>query len=121
MLVVDDDPLIGRIVERVLRQTPYEVVSTRRSIGVLNLIATHRPALVLLDVNMPGLGGPSLVKLIREDPAIRETTVLLHSAIDEAALAHKARESGADGYIAKTAGVQTLERSLDRWLTRRAP
>ena len=121
VLVVDDDPLIARIVERVLRPMPYEVVSTRRSIGVLNLITTHRPVLVLLDVNMPGLGGPSVVKLIREDPSIRGTTVLLHSAIEEAALSSKARESGADGYIAKAAGVQGLERSLERWLTRRSP
>lgn len=119
VMVVDDDPIMVRIIERMLHRRNIEVVTTRRSLGVLNLIATHRPTVVLLDVNMPGLGGPSLVTLIREDPELKGTIVLLHSALEEGALAEKARDCGADGFIAKSHGIGNLEKNLDRWFPAR--
>jgi CheY-like chemotaxis protein len=116
VMVVDDDPIIVRILERLLRRRNVDVITTHRAFGVLNLIALHRPAIVLLDVNLPALDGPSLVKLIRGDVQLHRTTVLLHSALGEAALAQSARKCGANGFIAKSLGMANLEENLDRWL-----
>ncbi len=121
VLAVDDDPLIHRVLARLLRARGVEIVTSLRSMGVLNLLSVHRPALVLMDVKMPGLEGTSLVKLVREDLALRATPIVLHSSLEDEVLAWKAKECGADGYILKARGVSYLEQSLDRWLRRSSP
>lgn len=118
VLVVDDDPLMIQILERMLVRQQVEVITTHRAFGLMNLIAAHRPVLVLLDVNMPGLDGPSLVKLVRNDPEIGNTNIVLHSALEEEALARKAKQCGANGYIAKSRGFVHIEKSIQRWLGR---
>lgn len=117
-IAVDDDPQILKILERLLRGLNVGSATTTRSYGLLNMIATHRPMLVVLDVNLPGLDGPSMVTLVRRDPEIAGTTIVLHSSMDEGALAKKASLCGADGYIAKTRGLLHLQQSLEFWLRR---
>lgn len=121
VLAVDDDPLMLRVLSRTLRGRGVDLVTSLRSMGVLNLISTHRPALVLMDVKMPGLEGTSLVRLIREDADLAATPIVLHSALADDVLASKAKECGADGYILKSRGVTYLEQSIDRWLRRTTP
>jgi two-component system alkaline phosphatase synthesis response regulator PhoP len=116
VMIVDDDPVIVKIIERMLARRGVEVVTSLRSLGILNLLATHRPALVILDVNMPALGGPALAKLVRGDPELRGTKIILLSALEKDLLAAKAKECGADGYITKAAGIAGLAQYLERWL-----
>ena len=107
-MVIDDDRDILRMVSRALSSLDVEVISRERSYGVLNAIAEHRPTLVLLDVMMPGLDGASLVQLVRGDPELAGTIVLLYSALPEERLGELARLSGADGFVMKTAGTTRL-------------
>jgi len=121
VLAVDDDPLMLRVLSRMLRGRGVELVTSLRSMGVLNLISMHRPALVLMDVKMPGLEGTSLVRLIRGDVELAATPIVLHSALGDDVLALKTKECGADGYILKSRGMTYLEQSIDRWLRRTTP
>jgi DNA-binding response OmpR family regulator len=118
VLVVDDDPMMNRILTRILSQRGFEAITSLRSVGVSNLIVLHRPVLVLMDVMMPGLLGTSLVSLVREVPKIARTTILLHSSLNDDFLLWKAKHCGADGYILKSRGIAHLEHSLDHWLGR---
>ncbi|WP_437301933.1 response regulator [Sorangium sp. So ce388] len=117
-MVVDDDETAALVVERVLGRRGIEVLKVPQSFGVMNRIARHRPSLVLLDVKMPGLDGPTLVTLIRQDPEIARTRIVLYSALAVDALAQTAGECGADGFIAKSLGLLHLERSLELYLGR---
>jgi len=112
VLVVDDDPDILRLVGLALSQLPVEVVERNRAFGVLNAVAEHRPALVLLDVTMPGLDGSHVTELIRADPELSDSQVLLYSALDESDLARRARACGADGYVLKTRGPLALAQEV---------
>lgn len=120
-LVVDDDPVSLQITTRVLHRLDVDNRAVSQSYGLLNHIVSYRPSLVLLDVNMPGLDGPTLVTLIRADREIATTTILLHSALEAEQLARKARECGADGYVPKSLGLIYLEKSLIRWIARLEP
>jgi len=108
VLVVDDDPDILRLVGKALSLIDVEVIARDRSFGVLNTIAEHRPALVLLDVTMPGLDGASIAQLVRADPELTGTIILLYSALPPDRLEQIARTSGADGFIPKTDGPRKL-------------
>ena len=56
ILVVDDDPALLRMIETILAQTGYEVISTDNGEDALLKTAERPPDLVILDVNMPGMG-----------------------------------------------------------------
>ncbi|WP_437708122.1 response regulator [Sorangium sp. So ce448] len=117
-LIVDDDPVTLQIVERLLQRRGVNVRTAAKSFGLLNLIVDYRPSFVILDVKMPGLDGPTLVTLVRSDPEIASTVILLHSALDVEQLELKAQQCGADGHISKSLGLVHFERSLMRWLRR---
>ncbi|WP_437312452.1 response regulator [Sorangium sp. So ce385] len=117
-MVVDDDIAVASVVERVLRRKGVDVIQVPQAFGVMNRIAKHRPSLVLLDVRMPGLDGPTLVTLIRRDPEIARTRIVLYSALAVDALAQTADACGADGFIAKSLGLPHLEKSLELYLGR---
>ncbi|MEC7523351.1 MAG: response regulator [Myxococcota bacterium] len=76
ILVIDDDEQMLRLVELAFRGTRARVVRQHGGFGALTAIATHRPALVLLDVTMPGLDGPSLVELVRADGELKMRQIL---------------------------------------------
>jgi CheY-like chemotaxis protein len=116
LLVVDDDPVVLRILESIAATLDLEVITTQKSFGVLNIIAARHPFLVVLDVRMPGLDGPSLVTLIRADAELSGTIVLLHSAMDAQELEKQARECGADGYVSKSHGLRHLHTALESWI-----
>jgi CheY-like chemotaxis protein len=117
VLVVDDDPAVTRMLEAALRSLDVNVVTANAPFGVLNLVAEHRPRVVILDVMMPGLDGATLTQLIRQDEDIASTPILLYSAMDEAALADKARLCGADGHLPKTIGPARVVRELGLWIS----
>jgi len=79
-------------------------------------MAEERPDVVVLDVMMPGLDGASVTQLVRADPELAGTKVLLYSAMEEDRLAAKAAECGADGHVAKTAGPLAVVRAVERLL-----
>jgi DNA-binding NarL/FixJ family response regulator len=116
VLLVDDDTMVLRAMMRAFSGLDADVVTADRAFGLLNKIAELRPAVVVLDVRMPGLDGASLVQLIREDPAIAGTRVLLHSGLAADALAATALACGADGWAAKQAGIAGVVAAVRRLL-----
>jgi len=118
VLVVDDDLLLLRSIERVLRQRGLDVVVQHRSFGVLNRLAEVRPDLMLLDVRMPGLDGTTLTSLVRNDPTLSSTRIVLHSAMPERELSDMALLCGADGYFAKSATMDGVAAAVIDWLAR---
>lgn len=121
ILLVDDNRVMHRIVERILRGQNVELIISAHAPDTMRLVAQHRPALVLLDIVMPGTHGTSVVQLIRSDPEIAKTCVVLHSSISEDELAQKARAYGADGFIAKSRGISHLEQCIAQRLQQAAP
>jgi DNA-binding NtrC family response regulator len=99
-LVVDDDRVVLEVTRDRLERAGFEVVTRESALGTSVFIMKERPDFVLLDVNMPGLSGDALAKLLRgRDPKSR---VILHSCSDRRLLASLAKECGAVGIIEKT-------------------
>jgi signal transduction histidine kinase/DNA-binding response OmpR family regulator len=70
LLVVDDDPLVIRLVRRYLQGTIYEVVSASDGIVALERIAGQRPDIILLDVMMPRLDGLGVIEHLAKSPQL---------------------------------------------------
>lgn len=101
VLVVDDDPQHLSATHDILRAEGYRVLTQQRPFGVTNLILRHKPDLVLLDVNMPGLSGDALALILSDNPLSAGTRVVFHSSNDEDSLRLLTRKYGAQGYICK--------------------
>jgi DNA-binding response OmpR family regulator len=77
LLLVDDEPLMGMILTRILRQTPVEFASRPDAAGAHEFLRQNRPDLILLDVNLPGVSGVELLRQLRAAPRTAGLNVAL--------------------------------------------
>ena len=98
ILVVDDEPQIRRIMRETLITAGYEVDDARDGVEGLQKFRAFRPDLVLLDINMPEMGGVEVCKSLRSESnvAIIMLTVRKSEADKVAAL-----DAGADDFVTK--------------------
>lgn len=101
ILVIDDDELLLETTADLLREDGWQVETHIGAFGATQKLLALRPALVLLDINMPGLSGEGLLRVLDKRTDFREFPIVLHSSNDEARLRATANEYGLAGYIAK--------------------
>ncbi len=111
ILVVDDDPGQRRMLRGLLEDLGCEVRTADDGHAALQEIAAHPPALCLLDVRMPGLDGPSTLRLLRERGDLPPVVVMTaHADLDDAVDVLKL---GALDYLRKPIDLASLEDLLD--------
>ena len=76
VLIADDEPNIVISLEYLMRREGYEVLIARDGIEALETIRRERPALVLLDVMMPGKSGFEVCQAVRADEALAGVKIL---------------------------------------------
>ena len=101
ILVVDDQQNNRDVLERHLARQGYAVECAPDGQRALAALAHGTYDLVLLDVRMPGLDGHEVLRRIKEDPATRDTPVVMISAADELATIAACIEGGADDFLPK--------------------
>jgi two-component system, OmpR family, KDP operon response regulator KdpE len=98
ILVVDDDPQIRRVMRVILTGRQYEFVEARSGEAALLRFREFRPDLVILDLNMPGMGGLETCRAIRETS---DVSIIILTIRDEAEQKVKLLDAGADDYVTK--------------------
>ena len=127
VLLVDDDASNLMILREALKARPYRLLMAKSGEQALTIAAKARPALVLLDIMMPGIDGFETCRRLHEQPETADVVVIFLSALDEAKDKVRGLELGAVDFISKPfdpdevlARVEThlkilrLERSLVR-------
>jgi two-component system, OmpR family, KDP operon response regulator KdpE len=98
ILVIDDEPQIRRTMRMTLTGAGYEVDDARTGEEGLKKLREFRPDLVLLDINMPGMGGLEACQLIRADPNVAIIMLTVHNAEADKV---EALDAGADDFVTK--------------------
>jgi CheY-like chemotaxis protein len=102
LLLVDDMPEIGLIVQRLSRPLGHRVLHCRRAEEAWEELRRVRPDLILLDVNLPGLSGRELCRRLRQSPELARIPVaFLSSALELEELAAEPGAGGADYFLCK--------------------
>ncbi len=102
ILVVDDDPDLLRITERLLKEQHYTVITAVSGQECLQAIRLDKPDLLLLDVMLPDMSGIDICKTIKNDPQLASIFVLLLSGMKtQSENIAEGLETGADGYLIK--------------------
>lgn len=117
ILVVDDDPQIRRVMRTTLIGHKYEVIESRNGEDALASVSGQMPDLVLLDMNMPGIGGLETCQLLRNGS---DVPVIILSVRNTEKDKVAALDAGADDYITKPFGMEELLARI-RAALRRAP
>lgn len=99
VLIVDDDRLLRTMVKDALSDVPCTVREADSGDAALNAITEREPAVVVLDLVMPGKSGLEVLKALK--PKGLKTRILVLSSLDTEALVQQAMADGAHGYLAK--------------------
>jgi CheY-like chemotaxis protein len=113
VLVVDDDPGIRQLIEMVLQDEGFDVVTAANGKEALERINESRPALVLLDLQMPVMTGWEVLSQVRE--ANIEVPVVFMTAGYRAKT--EAERYNADGYVAKPFDLTEIIDTVERFTT----
>lgn len=116
VLVVDDYQLTRRGLEQYLSRAGYTVLAAEDGKTALGIIEEWRPALVILDVMMPGLSGWEVLRRIRETPTTRDVAVIIMTAMTDDWSKASSWESGCDWHLTKPVAPADLLLLVDRLL-----
>lgn len=112
LLIVDDDPMMLRIASFILKKGGHEALTAASGEEALGVIRAEHPAMVFLDVEMPGMSGTEVLAAIRGDAALAETPVCLMSGTVTEALQTQAASLGAAGVIGKPLQADEILRMI---------
>ena len=113
LLVIDDEPFIARIVRMAFERGPFRVSAVFDGKSGLDFLAANRDvALVLLDLNMPGMSGVEMLAALRADPALLDTDVMVLTAAGQAGQVERARELGVSAIVTKPFSPKKLYRQV---------
>ncbi len=101
ILLVDDHPDILRLLQISLKSGPYHVITASDGLQALELARSERPALMILDVVMPGLDGYRVLNRIKSDPELSSIIVVMLTVKDHPEDITLGLEIGADFYLSK--------------------
>ncbi|MDQ8045846.1 MAG: response regulator [Solirubrobacteraceae bacterium] len=119
ILICDDDVAIRSLVKAILSADGHDLRQTATAPDAIAAIDEDPPALVLLDINVPGGdGGLSVLHHIRSQSTLSEVGVLMITGISEARADDWGRSIGADGHLLKPFQISDLRDAVSGLLSR---
>ncbi len=121
ILVIDDDELVSRTLQRTLKLYDYQVMVANSGPEGLQLARRHRPDLFVLDIMMPGMDGYQVCRQIRGDPLLADLPVLFLTAKGKDEDKIEGFRAGADDYLSKPFNMEELQLRVKAILRRSTP
>lgn len=118
ILVVDDDPLMRRIVTQSLDRASYELYEAESGASGIQCAVEQRPDLILLDVMMPEMDGFEVIRRLRTHPMTQGIPIILLTALGEMSEKVYGMQLGADDYITKPFDPRELRARVQTHLKR---
>ncbi|MBV9851487.1 MAG: response regulator [Armatimonadetes bacterium] len=101
ILVVDDEPPIVRLMEFILARHGHQMLTAVNGEQALEMVRTHSPDLILLDIMMPRIDGYEVARTLRADPKYAQTPIIMLSAKAQEEDIRRGMDVGVDAYITK--------------------
>jgi CheY-like chemotaxis protein len=117
ILVIEDNPQHSRLVGKLLTRQEHVVISAKNAHDGLTLVASERPDLVLLDIDLPDLDGKTVANRLRRIPHMRYVPVVACSANVSPVAQRLALAYGCDGFIPKPIDIRSFPKQIDTYLS----
>jgi CheY-like chemotaxis protein len=116
VMVVDDSDDLRELVALQLRLSGYDVVEARDGQEAVELARERCPALVFMDIQMPGMDGVTATRLMRRIEELCGMVIVAFSAFGSGDNRERALAAGCDEYVSKSEGINRLTGSAGRYL-----
>ncbi|WP_158755509.1 response regulator [Dyella sp. S184] len=114
VLVVDDSPTICAVLGKMLGQDGYSVTKAPDGESAIELARNELPALIFLDIVLPGINGFSVLRSLRQDPQTRPIPIVMISGNPQATEQFYVQRFGADDFIKKPFGRNEVAICIDQ-------
>ena len=116
ILVVDDYEANVTLIRLLLTRSGYDIRTAADAEQALVELEELRPALILIDIQLPGMDGLELTRRLRAEPATRNLVIIAFSAHTQPGDIEGFRAAGCDGHIAKPFDTRTLATQIRQCL-----
>ena len=116
ILVIEDQEDNRRILRDLLTSAGYEVIEAVTGEEGVAMAETHRPDLILMDIQLPDLDGYEATRRIKANPALRHIPLIAVTSYALSGDDVKALEAGCDGYVAKPFSPRALLAKIREYL-----
>jgi len=120
ILVVDDNAANLKLARVILLHEGHSVRTAVDAEEALDLLETWQPALILMDIQLPGLDGLTLTRRLKAQPRFRDTIIIALTAFAMPSDHDKALAAGCDGYLSKPIDIDVLPAMVAQHLARRS-
>ncbi|HSS01960.1 MAG TPA: response regulator [Kofleriaceae bacterium] len=119
ILIVDDNATNLKLVAYLMKAHGYDVDSALDAEGAIEAIGRHRPEVILMDIQLPGIDGLELTRRLKADPGTRDIIIIAVTAYAMKGDQDKALAVGCDDYITKPIDTRALPDTIARHLAKR--
>ncbi len=116
ILVVDDNPTNLKLARLTLSVEGYQVKTAVDAEQAQAILETFRPRLILMDIQLPGMDGLELTRILKSDPHTQAIVVLAVTAYAMKGDEELALQAGCDGYVTKPIDTRTLSATVAKYL-----
>lgn len=116
ILLLEDDPVSAGVISHRLRRKGHRVLHMADGATVMSNLPPDPPSLILLDLNMGGIGGIGAISRIRQMPALRKVPIVVLSKVESETDLVRCFQLGADEYIRKPFSMSELTSRVQRLL-----
>ncbi len=116
ILVIEDQEDNRRILRDLLTSAGYEVIETTTGEAGVTSAETHRPDLILMDIDLPGIDGYEATRRIKANPHLRQIPIIAVTSYGLSGDDIKAFEAGCDAYLSKPYSPRELLAKIREYL-----
>ena len=118
ILIIEDNEKNRRLVRDVLQFKGYQTIETETGEEGVELARSRQPALVIMDIQLPGIDGITALRQLRDDPTTRAIRVMAVTASAMTQDRQKILSAGFDGYQSKPINVKAFLEAVQELLAR---
>lgn len=117
ILIVEDNEMNMRLFSDLLRALGYEVLQAWDAETALDILKSERPAVIVMDIQLPGMSGVECTKLIKANSDLHTIPIIAVTAFAMEGDEERFRRAGCDDYIAKPIAVDEFAAAIHRHFT----
>lgn len=118
ILLVEDTKETTIVIADYLEQAGYQVIAARDGLSAFNQARRTRPALILMDIQLPGMNGLELIRRLRGETEFRNVPIIALTAFAMPGDRERCLAAGATDYLAKPVGLKKLAQMIEDYLLR---
>ena len=112
ILIVEDNELNMKLFNDLLEANGYNIVQTRNGMEALDLARSHKPDLILMDIQLPEVSGLEVTKWLKDDEQLRVIPVIAVTAFAMKGDEARIRQGGCEAYISKPIAVKDFVETI---------